>query len=247
MKAWSSSWPGLSLCGWCSASFGGISWHAEALERYFRLSFTTPSLYTISQNTYVSKDGLFVLEMVIARYGYLAILTGTILEGGTLLSMGGFAAHQGYLDLVPWVVLTGLLGSFVDAQIWFYLGRSRGLEMVKKRSHWQKRLEKVNAWLKRYDAGFIVFARFIPGVRTLSSLAAGMSGISAGRYVVLNATGALIWAAAVAVSGYLSGLILKTLLGEIKHLEVPILIGIGILGIAAGILFHRLFRKGKEP
>jgi len=188
-----------------------------------------------------------VLEIVIARYGYLAILVGTILEGGTLLTMGGFAAHQGYLDLIPWVVLAGLLGSFMDAQIWFYLGRSRGLEMVKKHSHWQRRLEKVNAWLKRYDAGFIVFARFIPGVRTLSSLAAGMSGISPGRYAVLNAIGAIIWAGAVAISGYLSGLVLKTLLGEIKHLEAPILIGIGILGIAAGILFHRFIKKRKGP
>lgn len=44
------------------------------------------------------------MESLIENYGYLAILIGTFLESETILVLGGFIAHQGYLAL-PWVIL----------------------------------------------------------------------------------------------------------------------------------------------
>ncbi len=177
------------------------------------------------------------------RFGYIAILIGTICEGGTLLSMGGFAAHQGYLKLVPWVILSGVVGSFIDAQIWYTIGRSSGAVFVKKRPKWQPRLTKINAWLKRYDSGFIVFARFVPGFRTASSLAVGMSGVSPLRFILLNMIGALLWAGSVALSGFIFGRMLKTYMGEIKHLELPILVGIAIAGAVIWVFIRRRRRR----
>ena len=40
-----------------------------------------------------------MLESLIDTYGYLTILIGTFLEGETILVLGGFAAHRGYLHL----------------------------------------------------------------------------------------------------------------------------------------------------
>lgn len=180
------------------------------------------------------------------QFGYIAILIGTICEGGTLLSMGGFAAHQGYLKLVPWVILSGTAGSFIDAQIWYVLGRSGGAAFVKKRPKWKPRLKKIDAWLKRYDSGFIVFARFIPGFRTVSSLAVGMSGISPLRFIPLNMIGALLWASCVALSGFIFGRILKIYMGEIKHLELPILIGIAVAGAGICVFVYLWWRKRQK-
>jgi membrane protein DedA with SNARE-associated domain len=181
------------------------------------------------------------MEFLIAKYGYLAILIGTIVEGGTLLYAGGLAAHQGYLQLVPWVILVGLAGSFIDAQIWFFLGRSSGSTMVEKRPKWKPRMEKINLWLKRYHTWFIVFARFAPGFRTAGSLAVGMSRIPSGRFILFNMIGALSWSIMVALSGFLSGRILTLLLGEIKHLELPIFGAIVVIGAAVWSFVH--FRR----
>ena len=49
-----------------------------------------------------------MLESFLAKYGYIAILLGTAFEGETIMIMGGFSAHRGYLELLPWVVLAGL-------------------------------------------------------------------------------------------------------------------------------------------
>ena len=40
-----------------------------------------------------------MLESFLAKYGYIAILLGTVFEGETIMIMGGFSAHRGYLDL----------------------------------------------------------------------------------------------------------------------------------------------------
>jgi membrane protein DedA with SNARE-associated domain len=55
------------------------------------------------------------MQELLDKYGYFAVMIGTILEGGTLLTMAGFLAHQGYLKLVPWVIAAGFAGNFIDS------------------------------------------------------------------------------------------------------------------------------------
>jgi membrane protein DedA with SNARE-associated domain len=38
-----------------------------------------------------------MLESLIDTYGYPAVLVGTFFEGETVLVLGGFASHRGYL------------------------------------------------------------------------------------------------------------------------------------------------------
>ena len=39
------------------------------------------------------------LEYLVTTYGYPVIAIGTFLEGESILVLGGFAAHSGYLEL----------------------------------------------------------------------------------------------------------------------------------------------------
>jgi hypothetical protein len=41
------------------------------------------------------------MEELILQFGYLTILLGSAIEGNAFVILGGFAAHRGYLDLVP--------------------------------------------------------------------------------------------------------------------------------------------------
>ena len=184
-----------------------------------------------------------MLETFLAKYGYIAILLGTAFEGETIMIMGGFSAHRGYLKLLPWVVLAGFVGNFIQNQVYFILGRRYGNRTVEKHPDWKPRLQQVQSWLARYRSFLIVGLRFVPGFRTIGGVAIGMSDVSAGRFVVLNLIGAVLWAVVIGVLGFLCGHVLELIMGEIKHLEVPILIGIAVVG---GLLFfvHRR-RRGK--
>jgi membrane protein DedA with SNARE-associated domain len=72
--------------------------------------------------------------------------------------------------------------------------------------------------------------RFVPGFRTIGGVAIGMSDVSSGRFTVLNVIGAVLWALIIGFLGYLCGHALELIMGEIKHLEAPILVGIAVIG-----------------
>ena len=186
-----------------------------------------------------------MLESFLAKYGYVAILLGTAFEGETIMIMGGFSAHRGYLKLLPWVVLAGFVGNFIQNQVFFILGRRYGNRTVEKHPDWKPRLQQVNGWLERFRSALIIGVRFVPGFRTIGGVAIGMSDVSTGRFIVLNLIGAVLWALVIGFLGYLCGHVLELILGEIKQLEVPILVGIAVIG-GLWFFFNR-FRRGKAP
>lgn len=83
------------------------------------------------------------MESLIENYGYLAIVIGTFLEGETILVLGGFTAHQGYLAL-PRVILAAFAGSLCGDQLFFYLGRKPSPAALSGRPSWKSKAEKVH-------------------------------------------------------------------------------------------------------
>jgi membrane protein DedA with SNARE-associated domain len=171
------------------------------------------------------------VEQLVQTYGYPAILLGTVLEGQPVMLFGGFAAHRGYLDLVPWVILAGAVGNFIGYQAWFLAARKLGRPLLDRRPHWMGRIEKVQGWLKRYEAMLIVGIRFMAGFDTVGTVAIGMSDVPLHRFTVLNALGALVWAATLAAAGYLLGNVLELVLEDLATVEKPLLIGIVALTV----------------
>jgi membrane protein DedA with SNARE-associated domain len=181
------------------------------------------------------------VEQLIEQYGYPMILIGTLFEGQPVMLFGGFAAHRGYLDLVPWVILAGAAGNFLGFQAWFLAGRKFGRPLLERRPQWAKRAEKVQRWLGRFENLLIVAIRFMPGFDTVGTVAIGMSRVSAPRFTALNALGALLWAAILASGGYLLGNLLEVVLGDLATVEKPLLIGIVVLTVA-----WIVYRQGKN-
>jgi membrane protein DedA with SNARE-associated domain len=186
-----------------------------------------------------------MFESLLAKYGYIAVLLGTVFEGETIMIMGGFSAHRGYLKLLPWVILAGLVGNFIQNQVYFILGRRYGSRTVEKHPDWKPRLQQVDRWLERFQSPLIIGMRFVPGFRTIGGVAIGMSDVSPGRFTVLNGVGAVLWAVVIGILGYLCGHLLELIMGEIKHLEVPILVGIAVSGGLWFFFNHR--RRSKSP
>ena len=90
------------------------------------------------------------LELLIENYGYLAILILTFFEGETIVILAGVAAHLGLLEL-QWVMLAALLGSFGGDQLWFYIGRRWGPQIIARRPSWQEGAAKVYKHLHKHQ------------------------------------------------------------------------------------------------
>jgi membrane protein DedA with SNARE-associated domain len=181
------------------------------------------------------------VEGLVQQYGYPVVLLGTLFEGQPVMLFGGFAAHRGYLELVPWVILAGAVGNFLGFQAWFLAGRNFGRPLIERRPQWAARIEKVQDWLGRFETILIIAIRFMPGFDTVGTVAIGMSKVSTQRFTAFNALGAVLWATALAVAGYLLGNLLELLLGDLGAIEKPLLIGIVILTVGWVV-----YRHGKD-
>ena len=173
---------------------------------------------------------LETLTELIKNYGYLAILIGTFLEGETILILGGFAAHMGFLEL-PWVIASAIAGSFSGDQLYFYIGRHYGPKIIARRLSWQEGAAKVYKHLHRHKNLLILSFRFFYGFRNVTPFAVGAAHISRSRFFTLNLIGAIVWAISFAYAGYLFGEAFRLLLDDFKRYELYVLFALVFVGL----------------
>ena len=178
------------------------------------------------------------LEHLIIEYGYLVVLLGALLEGETVLILAGFAASRGYLNLSG-VILCGWLGGMLSDWLFFLLGRYRGQAVMTRFPRWQPQVQQVLSKFSRYQNSLILSFRFLYGLRTVTPFAIGASNVSSQKFFLLNACGAIIWAAVIAWLGYCFGYAMMRILDDIKHYEAIIALSIVLFGGVFGWIRYR--------
>ena len=184
------------------------------------------------------------LETLIVSYGYPVLFFGAMLEGETVLLLGAYLAHEGYLDL-KWVTLTTLAGTLVIDQCYFYLGRTKGGRLLARRPNWSRRAARVQALLMRYQLPVALGFRFLYGLRMLTPFVMGMAGFSRSRFLLYNLVGGIVWALTVTLAGYTLGHAAEVFLRDSRRYQLWLLGGVAL----AGLLFwlHRLWVRRHDP
>jgi membrane protein DedA with SNARE-associated domain len=187
------------------------------------------------------------IEHLISRFGYPALIIGLLLEGETVLVLGAFMAHRGYLNL-PLVILIGSLVSFASDQFFFWLGRLKGVQFLEKRPAWLPRVEKAKTMLGRNSDLLFLGVRFMYGMRTVLPFVLGMSRFDPRRFSVFNFIGTFLWAMIFGIAGYLFGNLMELILMDVSKYEHWIVIVFLILGAIIWVYRHYANRveKGED-
>jgi membrane protein DedA with SNARE-associated domain len=180
------------------------------------------------------------LAELFSHYGYLVLLVGSLGEGMPIMLFGGFAAHRGWLVLIPWVIVIGAIGNAIAQGIWFFGARFAGHKILDNRPDWATKIERVDRLLKKWEAAVVIGARFIPGFSSVAAVTVALSKISSARFWVFNAIGALVWASTLAALGYMLGKAVEALLVDIDHYEKPVAIVL-IVAAVIWIVWHHSF------
>ena len=186
------------------------------------------------------------LKEGIETYGYLGVLIGTFLEGDIALVLGGLCARCTDLRLVG-VILAAFTGAIIGDQVFYNLGRHKGLQLLNRFPRLKLRTDRVFHHLRRHGSVIAFAFRFVYGFRILTPLLIGASGVGRGRFTLLNCLGALSWATVVGCLGYAVGealvVILENLKADIKHLLPFILAGLLVLVAIIRLLVWRIRRR----
>lgn len=130
---------------------------------------------------------------------------GLIAPGELAVILGGVAAGQGEIELVPLIALVWACAVAGDI-LSFALGRRLGRGFLLEHGHRVKltpaRIEHVERYFARHGGKTIVIGRFIGAVRALAPFIAGASGMPARRFLPATIAAAGLWAIGCALLGY---------------------------------------------
>lgn len=181
---------------------------------------------------------------LLQSYGYLALLVGTFLEGETIVIIAGFLAQQDLLS-PPLIALCAFCGSVTSDQLMFILGRWKGMAIIHRFHKLEKKIGKAAQLLARYETPLILGFRFIYGVRNVTPILMGMSGVNHVKFLMLNVIGAALWATSFTAAGYFFGHAVTAFLEAVPHAGRYILGGV-VLAVACVWLWHRAKKKKRE-
>jgi len=202
------------------------------------------------------KVGLWiVLFIVFAETGLFA---GFFLPGDSLLFLSGIYSRDlienftyiksdviNVMLLATLIAIAGIIGNTVG----YWFGAKSGYYLYRKEdSFWFKKRYLIQSkdFFERYGGKAIIFARFLPIVRTFAPIVAGIVTMDKKKFMFYNILSSFLWSFALIFSGhYLYGMFLEKFDVDLKkHIEVIV---IGIIIISTFPVFLKFLKKTPKP
>jgi len=146
----------------------------------------------------------FLSLIIFAETGLLA---GFFLPGDSLLFAVGVVCGLGYLKL-PLVIGTLICAAIVGDNTGYFLGRSAGplvFSRPKSRFFNPDHIRRAHNFYEAHGGRAIVYARFVPVIRTCMPFMAGVARMSYARFLLFSIFGGMGWIVAMTLLGWKLG------------------------------------------
>lgn len=200
----------------------------------------------------------FIIQMM-NQFGYFGVFFLIALENifppipsEVILLFGGFMTTYTKLNVIG-VVIASTLGSLLGAIVLYYIGKILNKERLKKIIHGKigkvlrlkaSDIDKADHWFDTKGNKTVFFCRFIPIVRSLISIPAGMSEMPMGKFLIYTTVGTMIWNTVLTVLGNKVGENWEDILlifENYSHIAAIVLVIIFIVGVY--YFYHKKLKK----
>jgi membrane-associated protein len=206
----------------------------------------------INPEFYIKLGGLYLLLFII--FAETGLFFGFFLPGDSLLFVAGIYSSELAGQLINpanavvnlfllWVLFTimGILGNLVG----YWFGWKSGPFLFERKDTWffkKKYLHRAHDFYQQYGGGAIVFARFLPIIRTFAPIVAGIVKMEKKTFYIFNIIGCAAWVMIMLVAGhYLYHFVLDRWHFDLKaHLEMIVLV---IVVITTAPVLIKLFSR----
>jgi len=214
------------------------------------LSITFRNL--INPEFYINNGGLWVMLFIV--FAETGLMVGFFLPGDSLLFVAGIYSQNLIDKLIPggtgsdlfnliilWMLLAvcGILGNAVG----YWFGNKSGHYLFQRKDNFffkRKHLLDAKAFYEKHGGQAIVFARFLPIIRTFAPIVAGIVQMDKKRFMYYNVIGCIAWVLLMLFAGHYGYrfFLLKFGFDLKKHLEVIV---IGIVLITTLPVLYKMF------
>lgn len=199
---------------------------------------------------------------IINQFGYLGVFLLIAIENifppipsEVVLLFSGFMTTYTELNVVI-MIIASTLGSLVGAIVLYYVGKILNKERLKKIVSGKigkilrlknEDIEKADKWFDTKGNKTVFFCRFIPIVRSLISIPAGMSEMPMLKFLIYTIVGSAIWNTVLIIAGNMVGenwVNILNIFEQYSHITLIVLVLIFIIGCT--IFYMKKSKKSKD-
>ncbi len=202
----------------------------------------------------------FILH-IIEQFGYFGVFFLILIENvfppipsEVILLFSGFFSTYTNLSVL-YMIVASTLGSFLGAIILYYIGKIFNKERLKKIVNGrfgkilflkENDIDKADEWFDNKGNKSAFFCRFVPIVRSLISIPAGMSEMPMGKFIIYTICGSMIWNTVLICLGYRLGSNWEYVLTILDKYQMLVIVILVIIFGYVIIKFYRKKRKSKK-
>jgi membrane-associated protein len=195
------------------------------------------------------------LVALISTYGnwvYLALFavifceTGLVvtpfLPGDSLLfAAGSLAAQQGSGLQIQLLFVSLCIAATLGNKVNYLIGRLIGPRVFTAKDSWllnKRHLQEAHAFYEKHGGKTIIFARFLPIIRTFVPFVAGVGGMSLSKFSFYNMISGVLWIGSLLYAGFFFGSI--PLIKNNFTIVIYAIIVISLLPVAFAVISRKL-------
>jgi membrane-associated protein len=150
------------------------------------------------------------LGIALVIFAESGLLIGMFFPGDSLLFAAGILSGGGLLSIVPLMVAVSI-AAIVGDSVGYWFGANVGINFFNRkdsRFFKQEYVKRTQQFYEKYGGRSVVLARFVPIIRTLAPILAGIGSMPYRTFLTYNALGGILWGVGVTALGYLLGSII---------------------------------------
>lgn len=156
----------------------------------------------------VQEYGVWVYAILfVIIFAETGLVVAPFLPGDSLLFVTGALCGMGSLELqilMPLLIVAAFSGDNTN----YWVGRLLGLRLLNHASQKlikHEHLEKTHLFFDKHGGKTIIFARFLPIIRTFAPFVAGIGTMNYRSFVMFSALGSVAWIGGLTIAGYFFG------------------------------------------
>ena len=189
----------------------------------------------------VQQYGIWIYAILFAIiFAETGLVVAPFLPGDSLLFVIGALCGMGSLQLqvaLPLLILAAFMGDNTN----YWVGRLLGLRLLNHpNQRWIKHehLEKTHTFYAKHGGKTVIFARFLPIIRTFAPFVAGIGTMNYRLYLMFSILGGVAWIGSLTLAGYFFGNI-----PVIKNNLTLMIVGIIFISFIPAILEYIKHRR----
>jgi len=156
----------------------------------------------------VQEYGVWVYAILfVIIFAETGLVVAPFLPGDSLLFVTGALCGMGSLELqilMPLLIVAAFSGDNTN----YWVGRLLGLRLLNHANQKlikHEHLEKTHLFFDKHGGKTIIFARFLPVIRTFAPFVAGIGTMNYRSFVMFSAIGSVAWIGSLTIAGYFFG------------------------------------------